>query len=142
MNQIVLVSIRTTVMGILGAFGKTNFTSSNLLRRIQFSARSTLGTAQHQSQIILSPCFVFHVPLFLEQQENQRGKKTHHPPPLSASFHYQPYLLVMPLRMYDSPIPQPMRHNHRGGVLLDGRNDQCGAGHLVYLSCKQSACAH
>jgi hypothetical protein len=32
----------TNVIGILGAFGKTNETSSNLLRRRQFSARKIL----------------------------------------------------------------------------------------------------
>ena len=32
---------RTTLMGIAGAFGNMNFTSSNFCRRRQFSARKT-----------------------------------------------------------------------------------------------------
>lgn len=35
-------AIRTTVIGIVGAFGKTNLTSSNLPRLRQFSARPIL----------------------------------------------------------------------------------------------------
>jgi hypothetical protein len=34
--------MRTIVMGMLGALGKMNWTSSNLLRRRQFSARKIL----------------------------------------------------------------------------------------------------
>lgn len=34
--------VRTSVMGMLGAFGKMNETSSNLLRLRQFSARKIL----------------------------------------------------------------------------------------------------
>lgn len=36
----------TTVIGIMGALGKTNLTSSNLLRRRQFWARPTLDVVE------------------------------------------------------------------------------------------------
>jgi hypothetical protein len=37
------------VMGMKGALGKTNWTSSNLFRRLQFSARNILRSVSVQS---------------------------------------------------------------------------------------------
>ena len=44
-----MVDIATRVIGMFGAFGKMNETSSNLLRRRQFSARKILYTVSHVS---------------------------------------------------------------------------------------------
>ncbi len=102
----------TTVMGMLGALGKTNLMSSNFPRRRHVSASDTLPPSVRCSD---GPATVTSL------------EAAHHPAPLlylcQPSFHK--------LSSGRPPVSQPVCHDHRRSVLLQSRDDQrLFSGHL------------
>jgi len=65
--------MRTRVIGMLGAFGKMNWTSSNLLRRRQFSARKILRVLA-STRLVMQPAIIPASPTISKSVSNNDSR--------------------------------------------------------------------
>jgi hypothetical protein len=115
---------RTTVMGMLGAFGKMNLTSSNLPLLRQFSARLTLRTDRKTSVAVD----------WLSRRRRNLWLTS-----LCRCLAVSTVSLASGQRVLgggggegSAPVAQAVGHDDGGSVLFDCRNGQCSTCHFVH----------
>ncbi len=102
--------VRTTVMGMLGALGKTNLTSSNFPRRRQLSASDTLLPV---SPLVPGPI----APASIAAECRDHSPSCSAVSPMSAISSHK-------LGSRSPPVAQSMRHDYGRRMLLQSRHDQ------------------